>query len=53
MKKNQYETPIFEIIELDSEISLALESNPPFGPGEEDPLSFDSSQMLNESTPFI
>jgi hypothetical protein len=32
--KIKYIAPILEIIELDNEISLALESNPPFGPDE-------------------
>lgn len=32
--KNIYITPNIEQIILDNEISLALESNPPFGPDE-------------------
>ncbi|MEI6752880.1 MAG: hypothetical protein WCK78_06910 [Paludibacter sp.] len=32
--KNQYIKPIIEIIELDNEISLQLESTPPKAPGE-------------------
>jgi hypothetical protein len=34
MKKKNYITPRIEWIPLDNEISLALESNPPIGPGE-------------------
>jgi hypothetical protein len=34
MKKKQYTAPAIEIIELDNEISLALESAPPVGPSE-------------------
>lgn len=33
--KRMYESPEIVSIELDSDISLALESSPPFGPGEE------------------
>ncbi|NDP20428.1 MAG: hypothetical protein GZ091_05035 [Paludibacter sp.] len=33
-EKKEYTAPAIEIIELDNEISLALESNPPIGPGE-------------------
>lgn len=32
--KNIYITPQIELIVLDNEISLALESNPPLGPDE-------------------
>lgn len=32
--KKQYTLPAIEIILLDNEISLALESSPPLGPGE-------------------
>jgi hypothetical protein len=38
-KKKQYKAPIIELIKLDSDISLALESNPPEGPGETGSLS--------------
>lgn len=34
MEKKQYTAPSIEIIFLDNEISLALESTPPEGPGE-------------------
>lgn len=34
MEKLKYIAPTIEIIELDNEISLALESNPPAGPDE-------------------
>ena len=32
--KNDYITPLIVCVELDNEISLALESMPPSGPGE-------------------
>jgi len=34
MEKKKYITPRIEWIQLDNEISLALESNPPAGPEE-------------------
>lgn len=34
MEKKKYNTPQLQLIELDNEISLALESNPPVGPEE-------------------
>ena len=34
MEKKKYIAPYIEIIFLDNEISLALESNPPAGPDE-------------------
>jgi len=34
MKKKEYLAPVIEIVLLDNEISLALESTPPDGPGE-------------------
>lgn len=34
MEKKKYESPGIEIIYLDNEIALALESTPPEGPGE-------------------
>jgi len=34
MEKKKYLAPVIEIILLDNEISLALESTPPDGPGE-------------------
>jgi hypothetical protein len=34
MEKNKYTAPVIEIILMDSEISLALQSNPPIGPDE-------------------
>jgi len=34
MEKKKYSAPCIEIIFLDNEISLALESNPPAGPSE-------------------
>ena len=43
MEKKKYTTPQLQLIELDNEISLALESNPPVGPGE---------TLNNIQTPF-
>jgi hypothetical protein len=34
MEKKKYISPRIEIIELDNEISLALQSSPPVGPSE-------------------
>ena len=34
-KKKTYIVPLIEQIKLDNEISLVLESDPPFGPGEQ------------------
>ena len=34
MEKKKYTTPQLQLIELDNEISLALESVPPVGPDE-------------------
>ena len=34
MEKKKYTTPQVQLIALDNEISLALESSPPDGPGE-------------------
>ena len=34
IKKRNYVAPVIEQIKLDNEISLALESTPPVGPGE-------------------
>jgi hypothetical protein len=34
MKRRKYTAPKIEVIDLDKEISLALESTPPFGPEE-------------------
>lgn len=45
MEKKIYNAPQVELITLDNEISLALESTPPPGPGE--PLGF------NQQNPFI
>lgn len=41
MEKKKYTTPQLQLIELDNEISLALESVPPVGPSE----SFNNVQM--------
>jgi len=34
IEKRNYNSPFIQSIQLDNEISLALESSPPFGPGE-------------------
>lgn len=34
MKKSEYKTPAIETIELDNQIALALQSEPPVGPEE-------------------
>jgi len=34
-EKRSYRTPSIEVVRLDNEISLALESTPPIGPDEE------------------
>lgn len=50
MEKKRYIVPCIEIIFLDNEISLALESNPPIGPNEEALLSpkyFNSDPFRN------
>ncbi len=44
MEKKIYCTPCIEIILLDNEISLALESSPPPGPSE--------THNLNQQSPF-
>ena len=44
MEKKEYIAPRIEIIFLDNEISLALESAPPVGPGE--------SVNFNQQIPF-
>jgi hypothetical protein len=36
MEKKKYIAPLIEIIFLDNEISLTMESTPPMGPGETD-----------------
>lgn len=36
--KKVYAVPAIEIVKLDSEICLQLESEPPVGPGEDDPF---------------
>lgn len=48
MEKKKYIKPRIEIIFLDNEISLALESNPPDGPGE----AYNSHYELSNSEPF-
>lgn len=49
-KKQPYSVPFVEHIIIDNEISLALQSNPPFGP-EEDPMLFSTGKMVND--PFV
>lgn len=40
MKKTTYNSPVIEVIKLDYEISLSLESTPPLGPEEESAFHF-------------
>jgi len=47
--KKKYNSPRIEIIFLDNEISLALESSPPVGPGEGAQLL---QKDLNINNPF-
>lgn len=45
-----YTTPVIELIKLDNEISLALQSAPPDGPGEVNnnyPATFSNSPFKN------
>jgi hypothetical protein len=44
-KKRIYTYPEISCVKLDSEISLALESNPPFGPSEDLVQAADSNQI--------
>jgi hypothetical protein len=44
MEKKKYNSPVIELIILDNEISLALESSPPFGPGESTNLAPENFQ---------
>jgi len=46
--KKIYSTPTIETIELDNEISLALQSSPPVGPDE----GFNMFQNTNFANPF-
>lgn len=48
MEKKKYISPKIELITLDNEISLALESTPPPGPGE--PLGFNQQNPFNNET---
>ncbi len=48
MEKKKYIAPRIEIIFLDNEISLALESNPPLGPGEGIGFNQNHPMKINE-----
>jgi hypothetical protein len=51
--KKKYATPEIGVITLDNEISLALESNPPFGPGESlllTPVNFNFNPLKLQTT---
>jgi hypothetical protein len=50
--KAKYISPTIEVIVLDNEISLALESTPPLGPNE-DIFSFSSEANYNQLTTEI
>ncbi len=39
--KRKYLTPVISVTQLDNEISLALQSTPPFGPDEFSQLKFE------------
>lgn len=45
INKSEYSKPEIEVVKLDNEISLALESNPPNGPNES--AMFDSNNPKN------
>lgn len=47
IEKRMYKNPRIEVIKLDNEISLALQSGPPEGPGEGSSLA---PEYLNNST---
>lgn len=51
-EKRSYFPPIVETIELDNEISLALESNPPAGPEEVNNLGTTEYRMENPYNKF-
>jgi hypothetical protein len=46
MEKKKYTVPAIEIIMLDNEISLSMESEPPYGP-DEDYVSVDAPENKN------
>lgn len=48
MEKKKYTAPEIEVVLLDSEISLALESLPPTGPDE----GFNAISTLNSQDPY-
>lgn len=43
MEKKNYSVPQFEIITLDNEIALVLQTTPPAGPGESTPENKDKN----------
>ena len=49
--KKTYKAPHIELIKLDNEISLALESTPPFGP-DETRLNFNQNLDNFDNTAF-
>lgn len=51
MEKKKYTDPCIEIIFLDNEISLALESEPPFGPDES--YGFNQEYQLKEEISLV
>jgi hypothetical protein len=52
-EKRTYFPPIVDMIELDNEISLALESNPPNGPDEVNNLGPTEYSIKNPYNKFI
>lgn len=52
MEKKQYIAPCIELIKLDNEISLALESSPPGGPNETW-MNYLEQNSVNSNTVFL
>ncbi len=50
--KRKYRSPHIQLVKLDSEISLVLNSDPPYGPGE-GPLGEAPKYFNNASTPTM
>jgi hypothetical protein len=49
--KKRYATPAIEIIVIDTQISLEIQSNPPY-PGTENTTGFNSG-VINPNNPFM
>lgn len=48
-KIKPYIKPLVELVKLDTDISLYLESSPPFGPGETLPLFSQTTDYLSDN----